>query len=129
VYKIACHIGSNTTYVRALAQYFIAKLKEVGKLDKFEDGGKIDLVLQIIFQNEKNNVLRGMFDKLVSAYMYLVENVSVQRLWETRMSNEIMEVSHGYIIEDLKRIGQEVAVDSRGQEGAPRRPLEIWTSE
>ena len=128
VYKMACHIGSNTTYVRALSQYFIAKLSEVGKL-KFENTQKIELVLQIINENVRNNLLRGLFNHLVEKYSYLIEDgITVGKIWETKIGSERLEVSHGYIIEDLKKIAHEVAADVRVEEGAPKSSLEIWTS-
>jgi tRNA G18 (ribose-2'-O)-methylase SpoU len=128
VYKMACHIGSNTTYVRALSQYFIAKLSEVGKLN-FENNQKVELILQIIFENVRNNLLRGLFNSLVDKYSYLIEDITVAKIWETKIGSERLEVSHGYIIEDLKKIAHEVAAEVRNEEGAPRRPLDIWTKE
>jgi len=65
----------------------------------------------------------------VTSYGYMCNDISVSRIWETKVGSERLEVTHGYIVDDLKNLSIELAWGARDEEGAPKRPLEIWTTE
>ena len=124
VLKMAGHIGSNTTYIRALSQYFIGKLNELGKMNKSNE--QISLLLEIIDTNPRNQILRGSFDNIVKKYSYLIDDMSVLRIWETRFTNQKLECVHSYIIEDLQVVAREQASEVYEEEGRPKEKVELW---